>query len=333
MPITIRDVATRAGVSTATVSRALHDADSVSPETRKRVEEAVASLEYVPSQLGRQLAQGRHAANGIVFPDLSGPYFAEVVLGYEVAASELDRSVLILSTRGQPDAADMVTRLAARCDGLVVLGNTVAGDVLDRLTRRDTPLVLIARRPLDGIDSLNAENIVAATLLAEHLLAAGARSIEFLGDPRVSFDVAERYQALHDAAVRGGAEVRLTPVPALSEQVGLDVADRALGGQHTHGLPDAYACANDELALGLKLGLCEGGVGVPGDTLVSGWDDVMAARYAGLTTVRQPMRELGSRAAHLLDEQINRTRDEPVHEVLSTELIVRSSTTPEGERS
>ena len=101
MATTIRDVAHRAGVSIATVSRALRDADSVTPETRARVARAAADLEYVPSQLGRQLAQGRHAANGIVFPDLSGPYYAEVVLGYESVAAQLDRSVLILSTHGR----------------------------------------------------------------------------------------------------------------------------------------------------------------------------------------------------------------------------------------
>ena len=122
MATTIRDVAHRAGVSIATVSRALRDADSVTPETRARVTQAATELEYVPSQLGRQLAQGRHAANGIVFPDLSGPYYAEVVLGYESVAAQLDRSVLILSTQGRRDGDALVTGLAARCDGMVVLG-------------------------------------------------------------------------------------------------------------------------------------------------------------------------------------------------------------------
>jgi LacI family transcriptional regulator len=92
-------------------------------------------------------------------------------------------------------------------------------------------------------------------------------------------------------------------------------------------LPDAFACANDELALGLMIGLRDAGLRIPEDAIVSGWDDVMAARYAGLTTVRQPMRDLGARAAHLLDQLIHRTRETPVHEVLPTELMVRQSTT------
>ena len=327
MATTIRDVAHRAGVSIATVSRALRDADSVTPETRARVTRAAAELEYVPSQLGRQLAQGRHAANGIVFPDLSGPYFAEVVLGYESVAAQLDRSVLILSTHGRRDAASLVTGLAARCDGIVVLGRTVDDDVVHGLTRRGIPIVLIARTPLADADSVNAENRASATLLGEHLVASGASSVRFVGDPEASPDATERFEAVQAAAERGGAKVSVDPVADFSEEGGVHAARAALAARRT-AMPDAFACANDELALGLMLGLRNAGVRVPDDTLISGWDDVMAARYAGLTTVRQPMRELGIRAAQLLDQLINRTREEPVHEVLATELIVRHSTTP-----
>ena len=165
MASTIRDVAKHAGVSTATVSRTLRDPEIVSPSTRERVQRAVQELAFEPSQLGRQLAERRHAANGIVFPDLSGPYYAEVVLGYEEVAAELGRSVLILSTHGREGAAELVHRLAGRCDGLVVLGRTVADEVFERLAERGTPLVLLARAPLAGsdhIDTVNAENTRAA---------------------------------------------------------------------------------------------------------------------------------------------------------------------------
>jgi LacI family transcriptional regulator len=324
---TIRDVAHRAGVSIATVSRALRDAESVTPETRARVTRAATELEYVPSQLGRQLAQGRHAANGIVFPDLSGPYYAEVVLGYESVAAQLERSVLILSTQGRRESAALVTGLAARCDGLVVLGPTVDDDLVHRLIRLGTPVVLVARTPLADADSINAENSASGALLGEHLVAAGARTIRFVGDPEATSDVTERFAAIKAAAERDGATVSVDPVSDFSEDAGTYAARAALACRRTTPLPDAFACANDELALGLMLGLRDAGVRVPDDILVSGWDDVMAARYASLTTVRQPMRELGVRAAHLLDELINRTRTDPVHEVLATELIVRSSTT------
>jgi DNA-binding LacI/PurR family transcriptional regulator len=128
---TIYEVAGRARVSIATVSRVLRGTARVAEPTRARVLEAIEQLQYTPSRLGRSLAERRHAANGIVFPDLSGPYFAEVVLGYEEVATELGRSVLILSTHGRRAARDLVIDLAGRVDGLVVLGDTVDDAVLD----------------------------------------------------------------------------------------------------------------------------------------------------------------------------------------------------------
>ena len=187
MASTIRDVAKHAGVSTATVSRTLRDPEIVSPSTRERVERAVQELAFEPSHLGRQLAERRHAANGIVFPDLSGPYYAEVVLGYEEVAAELGRSVLILSTHGREGADELVHRLAGRCDGLVVLGRTVADEVFERLAARGTPLVLLARAPLAGNDrSTRSTPRTPAPLRRwpRHLAEAGARTVDVRGRPR-----------------------------------------------------------------------------------------------------------------------------------------------------
>jgi len=329
VPSTIRDVARHAGVSIATVSRVMRQSGDVRPDTRERVMAAAAELRYTPSHLGRQLAERRHAANGIVFPDLSGPYYAEVVLGYEAVAAELRRSVLILSTHGRADAESAVREMAGRCDGLVVLGRTVADDVVVDLARDGTKVVLVARHPVADaeahIDSVNTENHDAAVALTRHLVEAGARRIAFVGDPDTSPDVAERWDGVR-ATARGSAEVLLHAVDLLDEDTGSQVAREWLHD----GLPDTFVCANDELALGLLAELRDAGVDVPGRVRVSGWDDVMAARYAGLTTVRQPMRELGATAARLLDELISGTRTHPRHELLSTELVVRTSTTHLG---
>ncbi len=327
MQPTIRDVARHAGVSIATVSRVMRESHGVRPDTRERVMAAAAELEFTPSQLGRQLAERRHAANGIVFPDLSGPYYAEVVLGYEAVAAELRRSVLILSTHGRSDAESAVREMAGRCDGLVVLGRTVPDALLESLAARGTHLVLVARPAIGSLDSVSAENPASARALAEHLLAQGARRLRFVGDPERSPDVAERWAGLRET-VEGhpdDATLDLMAVEDLDEAAGAAIAAAAL---QRGDLPDAFVCANDELALGLLGRLREAGVDVPGAVKVSGWDDVMAARYAGLTTVRQPMRELGATAARLLDEQIVGTRHEPRHELLPTELVVRTSTAP-----
>jgi len=324
MAATIRDVARHAGVSIATVSRVMRDSTDVRPDTKERVLAAATALEYTPSQLGRQLAERRHAANGIVFPDLSGPYYAEVVLGYESVAAELRRSVLILSTHGRDDAEAAVREMAGRCDGLVILGRTVSDEAVEQLAARGTKVVLVARPPIGEVDSVNANNHHSAVALAAHLLVGGARRITFVGDPEVSPDVAERLAGLREGISTDGAELSVIDVDELDETAGAAVATAALD---SGDLPDAFACANDELALGLLGRLRAAGVDVPGTVKVTGWDDVMAARYAGLTTVRQPMRQLGGTAARLLDELIVGGRTVPRHELLPTELVVRTSST------
>ena len=321
---TIRDVARHAGVSIATVSRVMHESAGVREATRVRVLAAAEELQYIPSQLGRQLAEQRHAANGIVFPDLSGPYYAEVVLGYEAVAAELRCSVLILSTHGRFDAENAVREMAGRCDGLVILGRTVSDAAVQQLAARGTRLVLVARPPIGTVDSVNAENHTSAVALVEHLVAQGVEDLRFVGDPVASPDVAERWAGVQAAFARSGSEraPELVTVDDLDEASGAAVAARALASDD---LPDAFVCANDELALGLLARLEAAGVDVPGRVRVTGWDDVMAARYAGLTTVRQPMRQLGATAARLLDELIVEGRTEPRHELLPTELVIRSS--------
>jgi LacI family transcriptional regulator len=183
--------------------------------------------------------------------------------------------------------------------------------------------VLLARSPIEGVDSVKAENTRSAVRLAEHVIGRGARRIAFVGDPEGSADVAERWAGVEEAVRAAvGVGLALLRSPGLGEDAGGTVAREVLA---SGDLPDAFVCANDELALGLMGRLREAGVDVPGQVLVTGWDDVMAARYAGLTTVRQPMRELGETAARLLDELITGLRTEPRHEVLPTELVVRAS--------
>ncbi|MEV5407513.1 LacI family DNA-binding transcriptional regulator [Thermopolyspora sp. NPDC052614] len=356
--VTIYHVAERAGVSIATVSRVLRGNVPVSAETARRVREAIAELRYTPSRLGRGLAERQHAANGIVFPELSGPYYAEVVLGYESVVAELGRSVLILSSHGRSDAPGMVRELAGRVDGLVLCTRTVDDEVIVEIAASGVPVVLIARTPVVAragsasrtgamtpagaedpaatadpaeadpaeadpagvadparlIDTINAENRASARDLARHLLGHGYRRFLFLGDTTASFDFAERWMGVREVL----GDVPRVPC-AFDEEGGRAAADVV----RAHA-PDAVICGNDEIALGLA-------EATGGSVPITGWDDVMAARYAGLTTVRQPMRELGARAARLLDERITGARSRPRHEVLPTRLVIRSSCGPHPE--
>jgi LacI family transcriptional regulator len=300
--VTISEVAHRAGVSIATVSRALRDSHLVTPETRRRVLAAADELNFKPSRLGRSLAEGRHAANGIVFPDLVGPYYAEVLLGYE----------------------ETVLELATRVDGMVVVSQAVTDQVIRDIAAAGTPLVLLAREPVDDLDTIQAENAATAADLAAHLAGHGYRNVVYLGDPDASPDVAERYagvvRGLSDHGVLAPAVVPC----AFDVDAGYAAARKVLRKKK---LPQAIVCANDEVALGTQLAAEELGLTVPGDLAVTGWDDVMTARFVGLTTVRQPMRELGGSAAKWLHGRMTDatgTADQR-RQVHPTQLVIRRS--------
>lgn len=323
---TIYQVAQRAGVSIATVSRVLRGTAPVAEPTRGRVLAAVAELGFTPSRSARSLAEGQHAAAGIVFPDLSGPYFAEVVLGYEEVAAELGRSVLILSTHGREAARDMVLDLAARVDGLVVLGRTVGDDVLADLVGKGLPLVLMAREPIPAADVVTAENTASARGLARHLAVDhGYRLIAFLGDAAISPDTAARWAGVQAGLRTARARPPQAPVPCAFDEVGGRTAALEVLGRPRR--PRALVCANDEIALGAISAAEELGLRIPDDLAVTGWDDVMAARHSrpGLTTVRQPMRALGAWAARRLHDRLTGDTGPARHEVLPTQLVLRAS--------
>jgi LacI family transcriptional regulator len=321
---TIYEVARRAGVSIATVSRVHRDAELVAPATRERVRRAIRELDYRPSRLGRSLARGHHDATGIVFPDLSGPYYSAVILGFEGAAAAEGQSVLILATHGRT-ASTAVFDLADRVDGLVLFGRTVDDSVVAALERRGVPLVLLARPAHGRADTVRSESRSTARALVDHLFDHGYARIAFLGDPDGSPDAAERWQGFVDAHAAARRRVwRAAIACALRETNGREAAATLLAGGDR---PDAIVCANDEIALGVLGAARALHLTVPSDLAVTGWDDIPAARHLAtpLTTVRQPMLELGRRAAELLRDRITTHRRNPLHELLPTELVVRSS--------
>ncbi|HWM07420.1 MAG TPA: LacI family DNA-binding transcriptional regulator [Actinophytocola sp.] len=322
-PVTIYEVADRAGVSIATVSRALRDSELVATATRTHVRQVAEELRFRPSRAGRALAEGQHAANGIVFPDLAGPYYAEVVLGYEEVVAELGRSVLILATQGRDNAAELVAELAGRVDGMVIMGRTVGDPTVARIADTGLPLVLLARPQVGLVDTVTADNEDSAMALTAHLIGHGYQRFEFLGDPAQSPDVAGRHAGFVAALTEAGLAVPAEPVRcAFDVRAGYAAARETLRGR-PH--PEALVCANDEVALGALRAAEDLGLAVPDDVALTGWDDIMAADYARLTTVAQSMRELGATAARWLDERISGRSTGVRHEVLPTRLVIRTS--------
>jgi len=247
-----------------------------------------------------------------------------VISGFEHEAAERRSAALILATHGRANAEELVVDLADRVDGLVVMGRTVPDDVVSSLARHEVPVVLLARHSVGGIPAVRTDNLGAADALTRHLLEHGHRRLVFVGDPRRSPDVSERWRGVRRALRRAGAPASGTLVPC----GGFDVDHGYKAGLElfASGDPfDAVMCANDEVAVGVIRAADASAVRVPGDIAVTGWDDtLMASRlHPTVTTVRQPMRELGARAAALLFGCIAGEPVEP--EVLRTTLVVRES--------
>ncbi|MEU4394976.1 LacI family DNA-binding transcriptional regulator [Kribbella sp. NPDC023855] len=327
-PATIYDVAALAKLSIATVSRVLQGTGPVSAKARARVDQAAKELNYVPLRAARSLAVQRHEAHGLVLPDLAGPFYGDLLMGYERWAGEHGQSVILTVTHGNPDPSRTLRDLASRVDGIVVHGNALDLPAIQGLRRANVPIVLVAHPPLTGCDSVRTENASSAEQLTSRLLDDGHQNLLFVGDPDSSYDVSERYTGFTAALRARGLEAPKPERVPLTEEAGTAFATKLLEATDwSAGRVDGLVCANDELALAIVKGLGDGGVRVPGDVVVTGWDDVMAARYVspGLTTVRQPMAELGRLAAQRLHERISGERTRARNDVLGTELVLRGS--------
>jgi LacI family transcriptional regulator len=320
-PATIYAVAESAGVSIATVSRVLQGTDRVAERTRQRVLDAARELDYLPRGSARALAAKKHEAVGLMVPELTGPYFSELLVGFETAAAELGLSVALVMTN-EPGLSRPLRQLAARVDGLAVMSGReqLASAELASLARR-VPIVSVASGRPDGIGT---ENESSAAELTAHLFGHGRRRLRFVGDPDLAADAAQRYAGFTAAHTGAGLSVASPIRVGFSEADGRAVARQLLTG---HALPDGLVCVNDEVAVAMLDELQRAGLDVPGDLAVTGWDDVMTARYTrpGLTSVSQPVRDLGRLAVTTLAQRIAGNGHEAGPTTLPTRIVLRGS--------
>jgi LacI family transcriptional regulator len=324
-PATIYTVADDAGVSIATVSRVAWGHSSVAEPTVRRVREAMRRTGYRPNGAARALATQRHGAIGLVFPHLSGPYYAAVLQGVEAEATAQGVNLAIIGTHGRGQAAELVTELGYRVDGLLVMGRTIDDRLIADLQAQRLAVVVVSRPGVGRADIVCTENRESAAALAVHLIEHGHRQIAFIGDPGSSPDAGERWEGFRAAHRERGLAVPMRPVISPFREVeGRSAALQALA---TPSRPTALFCANDEIAMGAYAAAAELGLTIPTDVAITGWDDIPVARLLAprLTTVRQPMAEIGERATRLLLERIGAKRQRPLSIVLPTEIIIRSS--------
>ena len=327
MTATIKDVARAAGVSVASVSRALNGHESVTETTRQRILAAAGQLRYVPHAAARSLITRRTDTIGVLLPDLHGEFFSELIRGIDAGARASGRHLLISSSHGsEAEAAQALRMLQGRVDGLIVMSPHAGADVLGANLPAALPTVLLNTRVASGTyPAFSIDNYGGAAAMMKHLFASGRRRIAFISGPDNNFDADERLRGYRDAiaARKGASELVLRGDFSESSgyRAGIDLCER---GER----PDAIFAANDMMALGCLFALTERGVGVPGDIVLAGFDDIPIARFVTppLTTVRVRIADLGRRAFERLDALIA-TGDDGARttERLDCDLVVRQS--------
>jgi LacI family transcriptional regulator len=336
--VTLHDVARLAGVSTATVSRVVHGQDRVRESTRARVRQAIEELGYVPDGAAQSLSRRRKDIIGLVcverevdhidIENAGMLYNDEILRGVESCIRHRNWSLLITFMQGDRPDVSRMDALTGKVDGIIIGEGFLASSIIERLAAR-VPLVIIAGPPRErAADVVAADNFSGSAAVISHLIADhGKRRLFHLDGPPNSPDAVERRLAL-EYVLRGHPQCQLIG----SKQGILSVRSGELGGEnllarYRDALPDAIVCANDQMAIGVLRAFAAGGIRVPQDVAVVGFDDIALGNFYDptLTTVHQPMRMLGERACHRLLDRIADPDLSPAVELLPTELVLRSS--------
>ena len=326
MTITIRDVARKAHVSVATVSRALSSPDLVRPDTRTRVLAAATELGYQPNRAARGLITGKTGNIGIVVPDLDNPFYTGILKAVQTRAAQADYAVFVADSDEDPAAeAKLVRAMAKQVDGLLLCSPGLPAAEITAAAEA-TSLVLLDHR-LPGIPSTVMDSGDGVRQVVAHLVALGHRRIAFLSGPRTAWSNEERRAGLARAVAEHSIEVvELGPFAPRFEG-GLQAADLALAADVT-----AVMAYNDIMALGVLARLRDRGVGVPSDVSVTGFDNLTYASLTSpaLTTLRMPLAAAGRTAVNMLLDWLDVSEGTAPHVVLATQIIIRGTTAPPG---
>ncbi|MEA2164891.1 MAG: LacI family transcriptional regulator [Thermoanaerobaculia bacterium] len=324
---TIHDVAARAGVSVATVSRVLNGIAVVREETSRDVRAAAKFLRYVPNVAARALSIRRSQTIGIVLPDVHGEFFSEVIRGIDLAARRAGYHILVSGSHSEPgEMLEVVETMRGRVDGLMIMAPDVTLAPIEELRVRELPIVLLNAASGNG-DTISIDNFGGARAMMHHLHALGHERIAFVCGPAHNADARERLRGYrHSMRSLPAASVRaLEHQGAFTEESGFAAGQKICEAALK---PTAVFAANDSMAVGLLAAFAAAGIRVPESMTVVGFDDIPIARYVAppLTTMRVDIAELGRRAFSLLLDVINnpvahKTRRERV----ATTLVVRGT--------
>lgn len=328
---TIKDVAQRAGVSVTTVSHVLNATRFVSDDARERVEAAVLALAYVPSAVARSLKHNTTRTLGMLIPNNSNPYFAEIIRGVEACCFDAGYNLILCNSDDQPDKQASYVRVLAekRIDGLVLVSSGVAPDLAAQLQAQALPVVLVDREvPGLDCDLVEVDHTAGGEIATRHLLELGHPQVVCISGPAGLTPSSQRRAGWKRALAAAGVARREGDLVRgdFTSHSGYLAMQSLLARKQR---PSAVFVCNDVMAIGALCAIHEAGLRVPEDISVVGFDDIELAAYTfpPLTTVAQPKQAIGTGTAQLLLERIAGESGAPRRLILQPELRVRKSTT------
>lgn len=328
----IRAVAKKAGVSVATVSRAMKKPDVVSEKTRQKVQEAARELGYRPNMMAQLFRSKKTYSILVLVPDMSNPFFAKVISGIQRAARERGYNVILGNTLDNVETESELAHLLLtnQADGIIQLSARYPLDAQELDSNRSYPIVNCCECvDDDSMPTVRLDNREAAKAIVRYLTGLGHKRIGVITGPPESPLTAERLEGCRLALEEQGLpfDERLT----VEGDYSLDAGEKGVRTLLSRGeAPTAVFCFNDEMAMGAMRGIKQAGLMVPADISVAGFDDLPYSRYMepALTSVRQPSEEFGPATVRQLFRLMEGETVRRRHELLPFELAIRASTGP-----
>jgi LacI family transcriptional regulator len=302
--VTIAEVGRLAGVSIATVSRVLNDVPGqVGPATRRRVLRVIRQLNFRPNALARSLHLKRTHTVGLIMPDISNPYYAEIARGIEDAISRQGYTLITCNTDRKPDRISHSVALLRekQVDGIILGGGgTLGAPYFAALRDCGTRVILIGRYEVD-LPAVRVDNVKGAREAAAHLLALGHRRIAVLGGPKLSTTTVDRLAGFRQAFDEFGL-----PLPShwlrhgdLRPESGFEAVEKLFGSRQ---VPTAFLAINDQIAIGAMRAILHRGLEIPRQVSVVGFDDIALASFVtpALTTMALPLHQMGVAAGEMV---------------------------------
>ena len=328
MVYTMRDVARRAGVSPATVSRVLNNTHYISDDTRKRVLHVVNELNYFKNVHARRLATGKSDLFGLVISDIANPFFPEVIRGFQIAAWDCGFDVLLLNTEYDPRRTQSIVRKLVESDvrGVAIMTSSIDNTATRELTEAEIGIVFSNLCSADKlISNIRVDYGPGIDQAIEHVARLGHRRAGVIAGPDGNRTANTILQALVSGLTRRG----MKPFPVTHSNYRVDAGASAVRDiLVARDVPTVIFCGSDLIAMGAMSALEEAGVRVPDDISVVGIDNIAFATLARppLTTIDVPREQLGRTAFHALEKIQQLKRHKGAEYTLDTQLLVRRST-------